>query len=1513
MSKALTHRSAFVGIICLFTLTIVSLAGWLVSSVSSASQTPELASIESPAVGDSVRVLFLPTNDIVFNPSDQRIYASVPSSAGSIGNTITPIDPRTGLIEAPVFVGSDPTKLVLASDRNTIYTYLAGSYSIGRFDTATRTTLGDFPVGTSGQTSAHLAVDFAVAPNNPNLIAIARDSFDIAVFENGVQRLNAVTAPGDDAIVFGATDNNLYSSRSSVSLRSMAVDQSGVTQTNVASFSGASIKYDGGKIFASNGQVFDPATFALLGTLPQFFPPFVFATDAAAGRVYQLSKGVGSGAWVLKAYDINTFTLAGSITLTNIPGNATSLIRWGTNGLAFRTDLNQLILVQTSLVPTDDPLPQPSPTPTITPTPTPTPFAASASKVDLLANDLIFSQQREKLYASVPGSGGSARGNTITEIDPSSGAVGASVYVGSEPGRIAISGDEQVLYVGLDGAFAVRQVNLASLTAEQKFEVGSDNGRGPHLVTDLDVAPGSSETVAISRDDGGIAIYDHGIQRPQWISTISPSGDVEFGDADTLYAYNPGPFLRLKLVADGLAQDASIPAGITYNFVARNGLIYCSNGRVINATTGRIAGTFAGIQDFNPVFAVDTSANRVYFAATVFSNRLYAFELDTFRLVGSVQMPNLFGTPKKIVRWGTNGMAIRTTNNQVYLLRSSLIDPGEPVPTPTPTVSPTPTPTPTPVYVPAFVRKVSVPTNDLTYNSQLDSIIATVPSSAGTGLGNTISYIDPDTAEITSSVFIGSEPGRIAASDDGRTIYAVLDGANAIRRYDVASKTPGLQFAIPSGFLSLSDIKVMPGYPGTIALAHSAGSTEVNRVGIFDDGVLRPGIGNGGVFGVFSIGFTEVANVFYGVGFDYNLRDGLVKFTADNTGVTGTFVANRLLASGAIQYLDGVIYCTSGRVANPTTKTVLGTFQGGGQAMAIDKQNNRAFFMNGNVLSAFDLSSFVKIGSITLPTFDGNPASLTRWGENGLAFRVTNSFAPQNNQIYLVQTALVSDAVPVSSALQLTSATYSASEAGPNVNVTVTRNGGISGTASVDYATSDGTAKAGSDYVASAGTITFAAGETNKTLAIPLVNDNVFEPTESFGLLLTNATGAQVNLMTPNSATISIADNDARPRISANGLTVDEPRRGNSAVVNVTVQLSNPSVETVTVNYATANGTATSASDYVATTGTLVFNPLETVKTVPITILGDNLEEPEETVLFNLSGPTNSSIQIAQAIIRIRNTSSKTFAFDFDGDGKADLAVRRAADNVWYFLRTTAGYTGLQYGEAGDMMAPADYDGDGKTDVAVFRPSIGTWFIAGSSVGFYSDNWGASGDLPVPADYDGDGKADIAVYRPSNGTWYRKLSSGALSIVQFGTAEDKPQLGDFDGDGKADLAVARPSDNTWYFLRTTAGFTAISWGAAGDINAPADYDGDGKTDPAVFRPSTGEWFIAGSSAGFSTRNWGANGDIPVVADYDGDGKADPAVFRPSNNAWYLMTSASGIAQYQFGAAGDVPVPSVFGH
>ena len=130
------------------------------------------------------------------------------------------------------------------------------------------------------------------------------------------------------------------------------------------------------------------------------------------------------------------------------------------------------------------------------------------------------------------------------------------------------------------------------------------------------------------------------------------------------------------------------------------------------------------------------------------------------------------------------------------------------------------------------------------------------------------------------------------------------------------------------------------------------------------------------------------------------------------------------------------------------------------------------------------------------------------------------------------------------------------------------------------------------------------------------------------------------------------------------------------------------------------------------------------------------------------------SIQVAGTYSCAASTTVLSRA-DFDGDGKSDISVFRPSEGNWYQLRSTQGFTGVNWGLGTDIPAPGDFDGDRKTDTVVFRPSNGYWYgVNSSNMSTFTINFGQNGDIPQVADYDGDGKDDLAVFRPSEGNWY---------------------------------------------------------------------------------------------------------------------------------------------------------------
>jgi hypothetical protein len=193
--------------------------------------------------------------------------------------------------------------------------------------------------------------------------------------------------------------------------------------------------------------------------------------------------------------------------------------------------------------------------------------------------------------------------------------------------------------------------------------------------------------------------------------------------------------------------------------------------------------------------------------------------------------------------------------------------------------------------------------------------------------------------------------------------------------------------------------------------------------------------------------------------------------------------------------------------------------------------------------------------------------------------------------------------------------------------VSVNLNAPAQKTVTVKYNTGGGTALAGSDYLSTIGTLTFARREIGKTIRVPVIGDRSGEADETFLVNLSGAKGATIAVP---QGVVTILDDE--PRISVGYAEVTEGNSGNTALT-LTVSLSSAYDQAVTVAYATADGTgsdwygaALAGEDYVATAGTLTFAPGETTKTITVEVLGDTTVEPHEQFYMVLSAASSNSL-----------------------------------------------------------------------------------------------------------------------------------------------------------------------------------------------------------------------------------------------------------------------------------------------
>lgn len=323
--------------------------------------------------------------------------------------------------------------------------------------------------------------------------------------------------------------------------------------------------------------------------------------------------------------------------------------------------------------------------------------------VSQLARQMVWDPAHQVIYLSVPSFAGST-GNSIAVLNPTSGTITASQFAGSEPNLLAISDDGSVLYVSLDGASNVKRFTLPNLTFDLQIDLGTDSFFGPFWAKDLQVAPSSANTIAVSLGAnrggspeaiGGVAIFDGAAQRPVsargWGSTgTGPSAlydSLQWGsDATQLFAANNEStgfdFYTLAVSSTGVSQThdygsvfSSFYAKIHYD--RGSNLVYSEDGHVVDPVTGHPVGTFAA----QGLVAPDSSINRVFFLGQTQAQfgsanfTIVSFDLSHFTPVGYITIQGVQGNPIQLLRYGSNGLAFNTTAGMVYLVNGGFIAP----------------------------------------------------------------------------------------------------------------------------------------------------------------------------------------------------------------------------------------------------------------------------------------------------------------------------------------------------------------------------------------------------------------------------------------------------------------------------------------------------------------------------------------------------------------------------------------------------------------------------------------------------------------------------------------------------------------------------------------------------------------------------------------------------------------------------------------------------------------------
>lgn len=489
----------------------------------------------------------------------------------------------------------------------------------------------------------------------------------------------------------------------------------------------------------------------------------------------------------------------------------------------------------------------------------PLPFTAY---IGITNNDIVYNPNDGLLYASIPGSA-PGMGNSVVGIDPVTGNVTRQIWVGSNPNKLALSTDRTQLFVSLDGAGAVAQLNLTTGQIVNQFSLGVqivDNPTSSALY--LAAVPGLPNSVAVAstltNGGTGVTIYDSGVPRSKTSYSLNYGvGPLSFGaTASTLYLWSNSGVDQLTVDSTGISAGSVLNSTSYYNYgfgniQFDNGNLYLGNGTVLNASTGALLGTFyvnASTAATGPIVS-DSTLGLAFVGSSnylVNTTNVLAFNESTFNSSGSIpfSIGNGGNSLLKIVRWGQDGVAFNTSS-QIFILQSPVVKDLSPSPADLSTslVAPQSATTGSTVSYVATVKNLGPnPAQGATLSMTLDSsfIVNSINASQGTCItGNAFTCDLGNLASGSSITVTASATPTTAGIFAGSTVVSSVtyDPVTTNNQSTSSTTVTGSFYAMAPSVTSISPALVQAGSGAFTLTVNGSGFNPNSTINVGGAGV----------------------------------------------------------------------------------------------------------------------------------------------------------------------------------------------------------------------------------------------------------------------------------------------------------------------------------------------------------------------------------------------------------------------------------------------------------------------------------------------------------------------------------------------------------------------------------------------------------------------------------------------------------------------------------------------------